>query len=127
MQPENLSSEQMEKLLKMQERADAELQVYLKSKQQEDFSPLEAELYIPYTDTLEFRQEIEKIALLEHSLQEIRKIQESEREARIKSEKNATQETVRRNHSERLNGIISLISAIAAVVGAVFSVLAFFF
>lgn len=127
MQPENLSSEQMEKLLKMQERADAELQVYLKSKQQEDFSPLEAELYIPYTDTLEFRQEIEKIALLEHSLQEIRKIQESEREARIKSEKNAAQETVRRNHSERLNGIISLISAIAAVVGAVFSVLAFFF
>lgn len=127
MQPENLSSEQMEKLLKMQERADAELQVYLKSKQQEDFSPLEAELYIPYTDTLEFRQEIEKFALLEHSLQEIRKIQESEREARIKSEKNATQETVRRNHSERLNGIISLISAIAAVVGAVFSVLAFFF
>ncbi len=127
MQPENLSSEQMEKLLKMQERADAELQVYLKSKQQEDFSPLEAELYIPYTDTLEFRQEIEKFALLEHSLQEIRKIQESEREARIKSEKNAAQETVRRNHSERLNGIISLISAIAAVVGAVFSVLAFFF
>ncbi len=127
MQPENLSSEQMEKLLKMQERADAELQVYLKSKQQKDFSPLEAELYIPYTDTLEFRQEIEKFALLEHSLQEIRKIQESEREARIKSEKNAAQETVRRNHSERLNGIISLISAIAAVVGAVFSVLAFFF
>ncbi len=127
MQPENLSSEQMEKLLKMQERADAELQVYLKSKQQKDFSPLAAELYIPYTDTLEFRQEIEKFALLEHSLQEIRKIQESEREARIKSEKNAAQETVRRNHSERLNGIISLISAIAAVVGAVFSVLAFFF
>lgn len=127
MQPENISPEQMETLLKMQERAEAELQVYLKSQQQEDFPPLEAEPYIPYTNTLEFRQEIEKIALLELSLQEIRKIQESEREARIKSEKNAALETVRRDHSERLNVAVSLISAIAAVVGAVFSVLAFFF
>lgn len=69
-----------EELRKLQE-------LYMKENQRTE--PIEAKQHAPYTETAGFREEIQKVSQIERSLQEIREVQEFERQARMEAEQQA--------------------------------------
>ncbi len=83
--------------------------------------------YTPYTESDEFQQEV---AQIKQSLAELQSAQEAERRERLDAQKAsldaANQQRLIDERRSKFNSIIGIISAVAAVIGAIFAVLSFF-
>lgn len=83
------SREEFRELFELQSTANKEMRRFQKLQQEIKTKPSAVTPYAPYTDTAEFKQEIQKIGSMEQSLQEMRDLQEAERQARIEAEQRA--------------------------------------
>lgn len=83
----------------------------------------EAILNVPYTDSDEFIEEIQKIAQMEQALQEMRKIQESERQARIEAEQQAKKQTIENRIWQIAATTIGLLTLVATILFGILALL----
>lgn len=108
-------------------REEAEKYQQLCNGENQPIEPIEAMIHTPYTETAEFVEEIQKIDQMGKALQEIRNIQESERQARIAAESRtelAEQKQIRENRIWQATAVtIGLLTLAATIVFGILALL----